>query len=83
MNDVLAYASDPEWSRFLPVPSPYTVGDAEEFVARQILKNWDEAPRFAIEFNGVVVGSVKLTIENRFRSPRCVTRSLVCAGTVG
>lgn len=63
VNDVLAYASDPEWSRFLPVARPYTVRDAEEFVSRQILKNWDEKPRFAIEFKGVVVGSVRLTIE--------------------
>ena len=64
VSDVFDYASDTEWSRFLPVASPYTVRDAEAFVARQILKNWDEKPRFAIEFKGVVVGSVKLTIEN-------------------
>lgn len=63
VDDVFEYASDTEWSRFIPVASPYTVRDAEEFVTRQILKNWDEKPRFAIEFNGVVVGSVKLTVE--------------------
>ena len=63
VNDVLDYASDTEWSRFLPVASPYTVRDAEDFVTRQILKNCDDRPRFAIEFDGVVVGSVKLTIE--------------------
>ncbi len=65
VNDVHDYASDSEWSRFLPVASPYTVRDAEEFVTRQILKDWCDKPRFAVEFNGVVVGSVKLTIENR------------------
>ena len=64
VNDVQAYASDREWSRFLPVPDPYTLKEAEEFVARQILKNWDETPRFAIEFNGAVIGSVKLRIES-------------------
>lgn len=63
VNDVFDYASDTEWSRFLPVANPYTVGDAEEFVTRQTLKDWDAKPRFAIEFNGVVVGSVKLTVE--------------------
>ena len=63
VNDVFDYASDTKWSRFLPVASPYTVRDAEEFVTRQILKNWDEEPRFAIVFKGIVVGSVKLTIE--------------------
>ena len=64
VNDVFDYASDTEWSKFLPVANPYTVRDAEAFVARQILKNWDEKPRFAIEFKGAVVGSVRLTIEN-------------------
>ncbi len=64
VNDVFNYASDTEWSRFIPVASPYTVRDAEEFVTRQTLKDWDAKPRFAIEFNGVVVGSVKLTVEN-------------------
>ncbi len=63
VNDVFAYASDTEWSKFLPVASPYTIRDAEEFVARQIRKNWDEKPRFAIEFDRAVVGSVRLTIE--------------------
>ena len=62
-DDVFEYASDAEWSRFVPVASPYTLRDAEEFVTRQTLKSWDEKPRFAIEFNGVVVGSIKLTIE--------------------
>ena len=64
VKDVFDYASDTEWSKFLPVANPYTVRDAEAFVARQILKNWDEKPRFAIEFKGVVFGSVRLTIEN-------------------
>ncbi len=63
VNDVFDYASDTEWSRFLPVANPYTMKDAEAFVSRQILKNWDERPRFAIELQGVVVGSVKLTVE--------------------
>ncbi len=62
-NDVLAYASDPEWSRFLPVPKPYTLKDAEEFIARCILRDPDGNLRFAIEFNGVVVGGIDLRIE--------------------
>ena len=33
-EDVLAYAADPEWSRFLPVPEPYERRHAEEAVAR-------------------------------------------------
>ena len=31
-EDVLAYASDEEWARYLPVPHPYRLRDAEEFV---------------------------------------------------
>ena len=63
VDDVLAYASDPEWSRFLPVPSPYTIRDAQEFVARCILHEPDDNLRFAIEFNGSVVGGIDLRIE--------------------
>ena len=34
VEDVLAYASDEDWSRYLQrVPSPYARRDAEEFVA--------------------------------------------------
>ena len=63
VNDVLAYASDPEWSRFLPVPNPYTLKDAEEFIARCILREPDGNLRFAIEFDGSVIGGIDLRIE--------------------
>ena len=63
VHDVLAYAADPEWSRFLPVPSPYILKDAEEFVAHNILRNRDEKPGFAIEYEGVVIGGIDLNIE--------------------
>ena len=52
VDDVLAYASDPEWSRFLPVPVPYTIKDAEEFVARNILRYLTTDLGFAIELGG-------------------------------
>lgn len=32
--DVLAYAADEEYGRFIPVPRPYSARDAEEFVAQ-------------------------------------------------
>ena len=91
VNDVFDYASDPEWSKFLPVANPYTVRDAEAFVARQILKNWDEKPRFAIEFKGAVVGSVRLTIETahsiaslRYSIARpCWNRGLITEAVTG
>ena len=37
VDDVLAYATDPEWGRYLPLPDPYIRRSAEEFVARYIL----------------------------------------------
>ena len=63
VEDVLAYASEPEFSRFLPLPDPYTIRDAEEFVARNVLRNRNEALSFAIECQGAVIGAVDLNIE--------------------
>ena len=63
VRDVLAYASDPEWSRFLPVPCPYTIRDAEEFVAKHIMSDHDEEDGFAIELGEVVVGAIGLRHE--------------------
>ena len=63
VGDVLAYASDPEWSRFLPVPYPYTLKDAEEFVAKNVLRNRDEGHGFAVELGGVVIGGIDLRLE--------------------
>ena len=37
LDDVLSYASDPEWARYLPVPQPYTRAEAERFLAGQVL----------------------------------------------
>ena len=63
VEDVFVYASDSKFSRFLPLPNPYTKTDAEEFVARNVLRNRNEAPSFAIEHQGTVVGAVDLNIE--------------------
>lgn len=63
VNDVFDYASDTEWSRFLPVPSPYTIKDAEEFVARNILRERDDEHGLAIELGGRVVGGIGLRLE--------------------
>ena len=64
VHDILAYASDPEWSRFLPVPSPYTLKDAEEFVAKRVLHDPDKGDDFAIELDGIVVGAIALRHES-------------------
>ena len=52
VDDVYAYARDPEWGRHLPVPNPYEHRHAVEFVARSVLTSWDTNPAFAICLNG-------------------------------
>lgn len=61
---VLAYASDEEWSRYLPprIPYPYRRADAEEFVAGRVLEDWSENPTFAIVLDGRVVGGINLRV---------------------
>ena len=50
VDDVLSYASDLEVARYVPLPQPYTRGDAVEFIARQVLADWSTRPLFAIVF---------------------------------
>ena len=64
VGDVFEYAKDPEWARYFinAVPQPYTMRDAEEFVARSLLTSWDTLPVFAIVYESAVVGGVHLDI---------------------
>jgi RimJ/RimL family protein N-acetyltransferase len=59
-DDVLVYATDPEWARYLPVPQPYTQADAEKFIAGQVLLDREVHPAWAIEHGGVVIGGIDL-----------------------
>ena len=52
VDDVFAYATDPEWGRYLPLPDPYTRRSAEEFVASAILADPDTSPMWAIVHEG-------------------------------
>ena len=61
VDDVFAYASDPEWSRYLEVPHPYVRRDAEEFLARAIFTSTGENLRWAIEHGGRASGFLNLT----------------------
>ncbi len=67
IDDVFAYARDPEWSRFLPIEQPYERRLAEQFVARQALADWDESPEWGIEYEGRVVGTVALRPDRKHR----------------
>ena len=66
-DDVLAYAADPEWSRFLPVPRPYERRHAEEAVAGWVLEEWSTNPDWAIEIDGRASGGITLRIDHQHR----------------
>ena len=63
VDDSFAVASDREWAKYLPAaPQPYKRRDAEEFVARQLLRSWDTNPGWALVTESRVVGSIALTV---------------------
>ena len=61
VDDVLAYASDPEWAAFYP--RPYDRGKAEYTVARAVVDSWDREAEFAVVSDGRVVGLISLTVD--------------------
>lgn len=60
---VLAMASDPEWARYLPVPQPYTMVDAEQFIAQQLLLDRTAQPAWAIERNDALIGGINIRFD--------------------
>jgi ribosomal-protein-alanine N-acetyltransferase len=69
VDDVLAYARDPEWSRYLRLlPSPYEREDAERFVAGRLLLDPTTHPAWAIALDGRVIGGVNLRFAFEHRS---------------
>jgi ribosomal-protein-alanine N-acetyltransferase len=68
VDDVFAYAKDPEWSRFLrALPRPYLRSDAEQFIARQILLDPSERPVWAVVLDDTVIGGIGLRVRTRHR----------------
>lgn len=68
VDDVLVYAQDPEWSRYLrALPRPYLRKDAEQFVAKQFLLDRVTKPAWAVVREGAVIGGInlRLTFESR------------------
>ena len=63
VEDVLLYASDPEWAHYLPVPQPYTRADAEKFVAGQLLQDRKTRLCWAIEHAGSVIGGINIRFD--------------------
>jgi ribosomal-protein-alanine N-acetyltransferase len=67
--DALAYRNDPEFARFLPhVPQPFTWGDAEAFVARNVAESWETSSVFAVVLGGTVIGTVNFEVDRARRA---------------
>lgn len=67
VEDVLAYATDPEWALYVPVPQPYTRADAEEFLARQLSQDSNKRVSWAIEYTGSAVGGINIGLDRENR----------------
>ncbi len=64
VDDVLAYARDPEWSRFMrDLPRPYERADAERAVAEHFLMDRRTEPNWAMVLQGRVIGGVVLLLD--------------------
>ena len=66
IDDVLEYASDPEWAAFRL--RPYDRGAAERMVARALLTSWDKEAEFAVVLDGRVIGRFSLTVDHKHQT---------------
>ncbi len=61
VDDILAYAADEEWSRYLAgTPRPYRREDAVQFVARQALTDRTVHPAWAVVYDGTAIGGINV-----------------------
>ena len=63
LDDVYAYASDPSWARYLPVPLPYTRAHARGYLATHRDRDWRSEPVWACVVEERVVGGIDLSVE--------------------
>jgi ribosomal-protein-alanine N-acetyltransferase len=64
IDDLLAYASDEEWGRFLPGPRPYTRSDARKYIAAAaLLRDPLQGCAWAIELDRRAVGAVDIDLQ--------------------
>ena len=69
VDDVLGYAGDPQWARYLAfIPQPFARPQAERFVAERIVRDWNRYPAWAIMRGGGVIGGLGLQLEANDRS---------------
>jgi RimJ/RimL family protein N-acetyltransferase len=67
VSDVVLYADDREWSRYLPIPYPYSESDAQKFIAAQLLLHREEHPSWAIEHERHVIGGINVRLLSSLR----------------
>jgi ribosomal-protein-alanine N-acetyltransferase len=63
VEDILAYATDEAWSRFLPVPRSYSRTDAVQFLDRQALLDRSVHPTWAVVADQQVVGGINIRFD--------------------
>jgi RimJ/RimL family protein N-acetyltransferase len=63
VEDILVYATDPEWARYLPVPQPYKRTHAEQYIASQLLLDREVDQPWAIELVGNVIGGINICFD--------------------
>ena len=69
VDDVVAYAADPEWSRFLAyVAQPFERTHAEQFIAQRVLRDWRTRPTWVMEMGDRGLGGIGLQVEPEHRS---------------
>jgi ribosomal-protein-alanine N-acetyltransferase len=62
VDDILEFSTNPDWSRFLPVPQPYTREDATRYIQEFIEMPHAEGKGFAITLKGKVIGGVRIRL---------------------
>ena len=66
VDDVIAFANDEVWQRYLPpLPFPYERVHGERFVAESFLRDWKSKPAFAIVLGDTMIGEINLRINKR------------------
>ncbi|HMO02041.1 MAG TPA: GNAT family protein [Oligoflexia bacterium] len=63
VDDILAYANNPDWSRFLPVPCPYERQHAIDFINAKLALDPLKNSSFAIVFENKVAGGLDVRFD--------------------
>jgi ribosomal-protein-alanine N-acetyltransferase len=67
LPDVLSYATDEEFGRYLPVPRPYDEAQARRYIASQILLDGKQRIAWAIRRAQHTIGGINVSFHDDFR----------------